>query len=277
MPRIGQLGFPPFTKAVKQLVWANVAVFLLMLVLERTEPLLHARLVVDFGLVPTLVAQKFYLWQLITYSFLHAGIGHIFFNLLTLWMFGSQIETDWGSRKFYEYYFFCVIGAALVTLGVSFTHALGMNPDSPTVGASGGLYGLLVAYGILYAEQRVYIYGIFAIKAKILVAVWLAIALLNALSAQGGVNNVAHLGGAVFGYLYLKMVPRRGMEFAFSEGFYGLRNRYHRWKRKQAAKKFEVYMREHDRSQYFDEHGNFRDPDTGEKGNGESEGGKWVN
>src|SRR4051812_45851017 len=197
MPRIGQLGFPPFTKAVKQLVWANVAVFLLMLVLERTEPLLHARLVVDFGLVPTLVAQKFYLWQLITYSFLHAGIGHIFFNLLTLWMFGSQIETDWGSRKFYEYYFFCVIGAALVTLGVSFTHALGMNPDSPTVGASGGLYGLLVAYGILYAEQRVYIYGIFAIKAKILVAVWLAIALLNALSAQGGVNNVAHLGGAV--------------------------------------------------------------------------------
>jgi hypothetical protein len=91
----------------------------------------------------------------------------------------------------------------------------------------------------------------------------------------GGVNNMAHLGGALFGYIFLKALPRRGLSHGMSESWYGLRNRYHKWKRRQAAKKFEVYMREHDRSQYFDEHGNYRDPEK--KENGDAGKGPWVN
>ena len=93
----------------------------------------------------------------------------------------------------------------------------------------------------------------------------------------GGTANIAHLGGLLFGYLYLKFVPRRGLTFAFSESFFGLRNSYHRWKRRQAAKKFEVYMRKHEKEprKYFDEYGNFKPPDDGEKKDGGKGG--WVN
>lgn len=276
------LGFPPFTPAVKLLVYANVAIFVVAFFADRTGANLDALLTGLFGLMPQQVVQHGWIWQLITYSFLHSGIGHILLNMLALWMFGSRLEMDWGKQRFLEFYFFCVVGAALVTVGIAYTHFLGMAPNVITVGASGGIYGLIVAFGLLYREARIYFYGIFAIPAGIFAIIVLALALFGAISERGSVNNVAHLGGALFGYIYLRALPGRGLRYATSEGYYGLLNRFHRWKRRRMARKFEVFMREHDRSKYFDEYGNYREPGPEgdppeDNGKGQGGGGGWVN
>src|SRR4051794_32597294 len=169
--RASSFGFPPFTPAVKKLVYINVAIYLGMWILAATSPSTYRIIEIYFGLVPLAVVHGF-LWQVVTYAFLHASVWHILFNMLSLWLFGSTLEQDWGSRRFFEFYFFCVVGAALVTVAVAYTHLLGMQTDVPTVGASGGIYGLIVAFGILYAEMRVYIYGIFPIKAKWFAIIW---------------------------------------------------------------------------------------------------------
>lgn len=253
-----------------------VAVYLTMFVLQRTEPEWVERIIDTIGLVPEATLFGYpgmripHLWQLVTYSFVHdpVGIGHILFNMLSLWLFGATLEQTWGYRKFLEFYFFCVIGAALITIAVSYGNALGLSPGRATIGASGGLYGLLVAFGIIFAEMRVFVFGIFPIKAKWFAIIWILIAIL--------MGEVAHIGGVIFGFAYLRFMPRAGIPYVFSERYYGLRNWYHRYKRRQAAKKFEVYMGKVDRKQYFDEHGNYRDPDD-HKDNGEGGGGKWVN
>ena len=143
---------------------------------------------------------------------------HILFNLLALWMFGAQLEMDWGYSLFMQFYFFCVIGAALVTVAVSFTGLLGVSPYTATVGASGGIYGLLLAFGILHGDSEVMLFPLpFLIKAKYFVIGIIALALYGALSsAHGGGQSIAymaHLGGALFGYIWLKFVPRRGFGY----------------------------------------------------------------
>ncbi len=275
MPGLKDFGFPPFTRAVKVLVFVNVAIFIAMFALQLTAASLYNQAMVTFALLPSAVIHG-WIWQLITYSFIHIGPAHIFFNMLTLWMFGATLERDWGMARFNQFYFFCVVGAALSTIALSYSHILGMSPNGLTAGASGGIYGLIVAFGILYAEQRVYVYGIFAIKAKWLAVIWVALALFGAVDRNnGGVANVAHLGGALFGYLYLKALPKRGLSHATSEGYYGIRNRFQKWKRRRAAKKFEVFVREHDRSKYFDQYGNYRGPDS--KDDSGKNDDPWVN
>ncbi len=270
--RMMTMGLPPFTTAVKWLIILNAAIFLGVL-----APALAADVTTLFALIPAAVVHG-WVWQLVTYSFLHAGVLHLLFNMLAVWMFGSQFEMDWGRRQFLEYFFFCAIGAALVTVAVAFTGALGMSPLVATVGASAGVYGLLIAFGMLYGEREILLFPLpFLIKAKYMVAVWIFLALVGTLQSAGGVNNLAHFAGLAFGFAYIKFLPRRGLTFLFSERYYGLRNSYYRWKRKRAARKFEVYMRKHDPSQSLDEYGNFRDPGAGkDKGNGESRG-PWVN
>jgi membrane associated rhomboid family serine protease len=130
-----------------------------------------------FALIPVFV-MKGEIWQLVTYSLLHANFSHVFFNMLTLWFIGGYLESDWGPRRFIECYTFCVVGAALVTIAVSYTHFLGMNGRG-TVGASGGIFGLLMAFGILYADQEMYLFPLpFRIKAKYLVGIWVIVAIV---------------------------------------------------------------------------------------------------
>lgn len=282
------LSFPPFTLAVKQLLIANGAVFLAVALIGVFVPGGERWIQIHFGLVPALVVFRAWIWQLVTYAFLHAGLWHILFNMLALWMFGAQLEQDWGYNIFMQFYFFCAIGGALTTIAVSFTGVLGASPVVPTVGASGAIFGLLLAFGILHAESEVMLFPIpFMIKAKYFVMGLIFIEVFLTLSAShqpgASVAYMAHLGGLLFGYIWLKFVPRRGFGHATSERLFGIRNSYYRWKRKRAARKFEVYMRKHDRNDYrhedyFDEYGNFRDPSTRDerKGNGDSRG-PWVN
>jgi len=216
------------------------------------------------------------------YSFLHAGILHILFNMLWLWWFGATLEMDWGRKRFLEFYFFCVLGAALVTVAVSYTGLGGITPVTPTVGASGGILGILMAFGLLHGNQEIWLFPIpFSIRAKYFVAGVAFFTLIEAISATGArhgenVAYVAHLGGLLFGFLYVKFLPGRGLAIGASERYFGLRNAYYRWKRRRAARKFEVYMRQHNRTVSFDEHGNYIPPDNPDKKNGGSKSG-WVN
>jgi membrane associated rhomboid family serine protease len=208
--------------------------------------------------------------------------------MLTLWMFGAQLELTWKHRQFLEFYFYCVIAAALTTVAIAYVGTigafgfLGISPITVTVGASGGIYGVMVAFALLFGDMEFMLFPLpISIKAKYLVTILVLISLAGAFQGMGtghrgeSVAYFAHLGGALFGWIYIRYFPRRGLLFASSEGAFSIRNRYQKWKRRRMAKKFEVYMRKHDRSQYFDEYGNYRPPEEGKK-NGETRP-PWVN
>jgi membrane associated rhomboid family serine protease len=275
------LSFPPFTGAIKILVAVNTGIFLLLLVLGITG---HGSAVdafkETFWLNPHQVVHG-YIWELFTYAFIHGTFFHLLFNMLMLWMFGSMLQSHWGSRQFWEFYLFGVLGAALSSVTVALTlEKILHQPATSTYGASGGIYAILMAAAMLFGDQEVFLFPLpFAMKLKYLVGLLGLIALVGALGTLGGVPSLAQLGGLLFGFLYLKFVPRRGLRFAFSEGYYRVRNSYHRWKRDRAKRKFQVYMRQHkqDPKQYFDEYGNFRPPDEKEEKDKKGGPGGWVN
>jgi len=277
------LSLPPFTRAVKWLVITNAAVYLLLELLKAVLPNLGGELTLVLALIPAAVMHG-WIFQLVTYSFVHAGVLHILFNMLGLWMFGAQLESDWGYKRFLEFYFFCVIGAALTTIAVSYTGVGGVVPLTPTVGASGGVLGILMAFGMLYGNQEIMLFPIpISIRAKYFVAGVAFITVVEAISASGAghgsnVAYIAHLGGLLFGFIYVKFVPKRGLAFGTTERYFGVRNSYYRWKRRRAARKFEVFMRKQNRtvSGTFDENGNYIPPDDLDKKNGGSKSG-WVN
>lgn len=184
------------TPAVKFLLIANTAVFVIQTIVGVS---VDYQLAVYFGLVPPLVLNEFYIWQLFTYQFLHGGLFHLLFNMLAVWMFGCDLERRWGSNFFLRYYFICVIGGGILnTLFLP-------NQMGPSIGASAGVYGILLAYGLIYPNRIVYFYFLFPIKMKHFVWIIGAIALYSSITAgQSGIAHLAHLGGMVFGYFYLR-------------------------------------------------------------------------
>jgi membrane associated rhomboid family serine protease len=240
------LSFPPFRGFVRAVVVACTAVYFLMLVLHWVAPGIETDANVLFSFIPVAVMRG-WVWQLVTYSFLHAGVTHILFNMLSLWFVGAYLEVAIGTRKVAEIYLVSVLGAALCTVALSYTRVLGLSPATMTVGASGGIFGLMVAFGVLFGDTEFMLFPLpFRIKAKWLVTVYILVALASLLSGGTGVAYVAHLGGALFGYLYIKLAPRHGVGFRTSEMYFGVRNRYYRWKRQRAQKKFQVYMKKSD-------------------------------
>ncbi len=271
------LSFPPFTRAVIWLLSINTAVYLFLLAFGT--PNVRDWVELNLGLVPSRTIFHLAVWQIVTYSFIHFAFWHWFGNMLGLWMFGASFEASWGMRRFLELFFSGVIGAALSTLVFSFLHILA-SPNTITIGASGGVFAILMAFGMVFGENEIMMIPFpFLIKAKYFVLILIVVTVAFAISGGGGVAYLAHLGGLLFGYLYVKLAPVRGMSggFSISEWWYGLNNSYYRWKRRKAAKKFEVYMRKHDRDVHFDEHGNYIPPDDNpRKGNGGGKSG-WVN
>ena len=220
------------TPGVKWLLLSNVAVFLLQYLGGRA---IAGPIRTLFALTPELAINHLMVWQVFTYMFLHGGIGHILFNMLALWMFGTTLEQDWGTRFFLKYYFLCGIGAGVCVLVVN---AIIGAWDIPTLGASGAIFGLLIAFGVLYPNQIVLFFFIFPMKAKYMVMIVGAITFLEAWDVNSGVSNVAHLGGMAFGYVYLRMRFLR-----IDYGYF--RREYNAWKLRRAKKRFQVYMRKH--------------------------------
>ncbi len=153
-----------------------------------------------FALFP--LGEGFLVWQLVTYLFLHGGFFHIFFNMLALWFFGVELEHVWGTRRFLFYYFLCGVGAGLSNV---FLTPLFTTP-APTIGASGAIYGILIAFGMLFPDAPVFIYFLFPIKAKYFVAIFIGIELFYGVTGtENGIAHFAHLGGAFVGFMYLML------------------------------------------------------------------------
>jgi len=216
------------TPAVKALIWANVAMFVL-------QAIGGARLTILLGLTPAAVVEQWWIWQPVTYMFLHGGVGHLLFNMLALWMFGVELERTWGTIFFTRYYFVTGVGAAVITVAVAllpFAFADQMY-FIPTVGASGAIYGLLVAYALYYPDRPIYMYLLFPVPAKYFVLILGAINFLMSIGNRGGVAYAAHLGGLVVGYLYL--TRGRGGPLA------DLKYRYLRWRMSRMRRRFGVH------------------------------------
>ena len=173
------------------------------------------------------VSEAFQPYQLITHLFLHSpgGLGHIFFNMFALWMFGTALENLWGSQRFLIYYFVTGLGAALIHLGVWYweyeqlirqgmPYAALQLANVQTIGASGAVFGVLLAFGMTYPNQRIYLYFLMPIKAKHFVIGYGLLELFAGLSRTGdGVAHWAHLGGMIFGYLLIQHWRRQAFKF----------------------------------------------------------------
>lgn len=215
----------PMTFAVKAIIWSNIALFVIRLAFEP--------IIGYLGLIPAAVLEKGWIWQVVTYLFLHADPWHILFNMLGVWMFGTELERLWGTKAFVRYYAITGVGAGLVVLATSL---LPIGPlsgmyQAVTIGASGALYGLLVAYAIQWPERPILLILI-PIPAKYFVMIYGALALLTFANTQ--VSAAAHIGGLVIGYLYLKQRKVGGITAE-------IKYRYFKWKMNRLRRKFDVY------------------------------------
>ncbi len=186
------IDFRALPPAIKMLMIANIVGFAASWLVG---PELHRM----FGLVPEAVVFRRFVWQPFTYLFLHGNFWHLLFNLFALWMFGMPVEAQWGEKEFLKYYFLCGIGAAIAHL------ALAPHSGVPVIGASGAVYGLLVAFAMLYPDAVVYLYFFIPIKAAHMAILFGLIEFFSgATGATPGVARFAHLGGMLTGYLYIR-------------------------------------------------------------------------
>jgi len=182
------------------LIVVNVLVFLFGYV-DRRGGLVYLYLIPDY------VLQAGAWWQVVTYMFVHGSWGHIFFNMLALFLFGIQLEQRMGSTEFLLYYFVTGIGAGIATVFINAATGQGMIP---IVGASGAIFGLLLAFASYFPDARIFIFGILPIRAPVAVAAYAGIEIFSQFTnIQSGVAHLTHLAGLAFGYLYL--VVRCGM------------------------------------------------------------------
>jgi membrane associated rhomboid family serine protease len=223
-----------FPKGVRWLLIINTAVFL---VCYLGGPSLQFYVRGLLALSAEAAVRTLMVWQIFTYMFVHFGILHLLFNMLALWMFGLPIEQTWGMRRFLKFYFLCGLAAGVCVL---VANILVRDWLTATLGASGAVFGLMVAFGVLFPDAIILVFFLFPMKAKYAVMIYVAVEILVTFGPNTGVSTVAHLGGAAFAYLYLKhRVPALSMP--------DWRGRYRQWKLQRAKKKFQVYMRKHGR------------------------------
>ena len=197
----GETAYKPqlFTEAIKILISINFVIYVLQSLAGKED--IFFRL---FGLVPNVFISELMLWQPFTYMFFHApyyssvGISHILLNMLGLWVFGRELEQAWGKSKFLKYYFLTGIGSGLIT------YLFQINSDNPVIGASGAVYGILLAYGISFPNRMLYIWGLIPVRSIWLVVIMGSIAFFGLLGRADGISHVTHISGMFIGYILLK-------------------------------------------------------------------------
>jgi membrane associated rhomboid family serine protease len=267
MRRIGSspFSFPEFRGATRSLVFVNLGAFFALLLAQ----LASADMANSIARLLTLDPSAFFhglLWQPLTYSFVHVGIVGTLFELLSLWFLAGFLENFHGPTWVNGLYAASVLGtaaAALVIYVCSAPLGYGLVPVA-MYGCFGGIFGLLVAIGTLYGDMEFLLFFAIGIKARYMAVIYGLIAVAM-LFGQQRMYAFAQLGGALAGWLYVRMAPRRGISFTLSERWYRLRNGYYRWKRRRAARKFEVYMRKQGRTVRFDGSGRMIDEDENDK------------
>src|SRR5579872_243369 len=253
-----RFNLPRFRATAGWIITINVIMFFLAISVGRLTTL-GKSIFDNLVLTPELLFHG-RVWQLLTYGFIDKGILSILLSSLMLYLYSARFE----NRKFLEIYFFSLAGGGLIASVYSYTKFQMAAPNADISSAWPGILGLVAVWGTLYAEQEAYIFPLmFPIKAKYIALIWIGIELAMFLMT-GALFFAANLGGALVGFTYIKATPRRGIGYAASERYFGVRNRirnlYYRWRRQRATRKFEVYMRKHDHTAYFDQHGKYIHP-----------------
>ena len=233
LPSSFSFGPGPISTALKALIGANVALFLATMYMPSLQ--------IQLGLVPMWVVREKRVWQLATYMFIHAGMFHIIFNMLALWMFGAELERIWGTRFFLKFYFITGIGAGILTVLISLMPFAAAQQlyASDIVGASGAIYGLLLAYALYFPDRKIYYMMLFPIPARVFVFIMGAVAFLSSLSESGGVANATHLGGLLVAWVYLTTL-RKGPRIHLNP-WAEVKYRWVKWRLSTARKRFDVY------------------------------------
>jgi len=267
MRRIGSspFSFPEFRGATRRLVFLNLFAFFAVLAARLAFPIDAGLLAGHLSFIP---AAFFHgaLWQPITYSFVHPSLVGTLFELLSLWFLAGFLEQLHSASWVTGLYAASVLGtagAAAVLYAASGTLGYGLT-QIPLYGCMGGIFGLLVAIGALYGDVEFLLFFTIGIKARYMVAIY-ALVSIAMLFGEQRMYAFAQLGGALAGLLFIRLAPRRGVSFAFSETWFALRNRYYRWKRRRAARKFEVYMRSQGRNVRVDGYGRPIDKEDDDK------------
>jgi membrane associated rhomboid family serine protease len=229
------------TPGVRALLYANVGVYVISLFFRGIGDWL--------GLDPKLVVERGFVWQPITYMFVHArSPGHILFNMLILWMFGVELERMWRTKFFVKFYAVTGIGAGVISILISLLPfaATRATYDANIIGASGALYGLLLAFALYYPNRPILMFFFFPVPAKYFVAILGAIAFITSMEGNSGVAATTHLGGLLVAYLYLQG-GRGGLTAE-------IKYRYLKWKMNRLRRKFDVYSGGRSDKSHWDRH-----------------------
>jgi membrane associated rhomboid family serine protease len=262
MPRIrsSPFSFPSFRGATRTLVLVNMAAFFALLLAQVAARDTATELAASLAFAPSGFLHG-YVWQPLTYSLIHLGILGTALELLSLWFLAGFLEDLHNSTWVMGLYASAVVGTAVAALAIyAMSGTFGFTAGEVPL----GIFGLLVAIGVLYGDMEFLLLFTIGIKARHLAIIYGLISIAMLFGAQR-MYAFSQLGGAAAGLLWIRMAPRRGVSFAFSESLYGLRNRYYRWKRRRAARKFEVYMKSQGRTVRFDGQGRQLDDDPDDK------------
>jgi membrane associated rhomboid family serine protease len=267
MRRIGSspFAFPDFNGATRQLVLINLCAYFALALGNMAFSLRAGQTASRLAFDPGAFLHGA-LWQPFTYSFVHFGLVGTLFELLSLWFMAGFLENFHNANWVLGLYGVSVLGTAAAGAAiyvVSGTFGYSLLP-MPLYGCFGGIFGLLAAIGVLYGDTEFLLFFTIGMKARYMAIVFGLIAIAM-LFGQERMYAFAQLGGALGGLLFVRIAPRRGISFLLSERWYGLRNRYYRWKRRRAARKFEVYMRSQGRTVRFNGQGKQIDDDTDDK------------
>jgi len=270
MPRIGSspFAFPDFRGATRRLILINLAAYFVLLIVGFASPIQQALIGFRLAFDPFSFVHG-WLWQPLTYSFVHPGLWGTLFELLSLWFLAGFLESYHNANWVTSLYAVSVLGTAAAALAL-YAMCAPLAPSllvdaKPLYGCFGGIFGLLAAIGLLYGDVQFMLFPLpIGIKARYLVVIYALISVAM-LFGQQRMYAFSQLGGALAGLLFVRTAPRHGISFLLSERWYGMRNRYYRWKRRRTARKFEVYMHKQGRTVKFDGQGHRLDDDPDDK------------
>lgn len=273
MPRTRsfEMGLPPFRGAVRQIILASAAIFVFLLLAVAFAPALAQRLLELTVLAPEFI-RRGWLWQFVSYGFVHVEPLNFALTMLGIYFIGNAVEEQIGSRRLYGLYFSSLAMAGVAGFLLSLTHVVAQGG---TAGAGAAANALLMVFYLLYRQAPIMLFPLpIQIPVKYIVIFIAALETAYLLLYHFALHYCVLLLGLGAGYVWYKLVYRKRLipSVSISERYYSVRNAYYRWKRRRAAKKFQVYMKKHNRDVYFDEYGNYKPPDD-KKDDGET----WVN
>jgi len=269
-----EMGFPPFRGAVRQIILASVAIYIVILLLLSFAPALGQALL-SIGILDPGHVRQGWIWQFVTYAFIYVDPLQFVLSLLGIYFLGGAVEDRIGSAKFYGLYFGSVILSALAGFAMSFT---GIVAQGTAMGSGAAANAILMVFYLFYRGAPIMLFPIpIQVPVKWIVLFTAAIEVAYLLLSHFALFYFVLLLGLGAGYVWYSLFLTRKSSIGLSEKYFSFRNSYYRWKRRRAARKFEVYMRDHNQTVTFDEHGNYIPPEEfNKKKNGGSKSG-WVN